>query len=243
MASCKKCGEEMNVSSNKCPKCGTRVLGKRAATITLWGVIAIGLFAWLSAGDDESSVTEVARPTPVQQSPSNTAPAEPSPLEQFMAIEDLDSALMFAKLDMADTVNEYSAGAAAFALWSARHLTWEALNSVPATKLKMAMKDSDEVRGKRICVRGEIVEIQAEKTDDGKIYNGAMATRNFDFVRFSAAGTTGELVEDSRARFCGIFTGLFSYSNVSGGQTRSIFLVGMFDLPENRRSAKLAKAD
>ena len=37
------------------------------------------------------------------------------------------------------------------------------------------------------------------------------------------------------ARFCGIATGRDTYANTGGGTTHAVRVVGMFDLPENRK--------
>lgn len=56
-------------------------------------------------------------------------------------------------------------------------------------------------------------------------------------MRFAAVASTGELVAQSSANFCGVTTGKYSYSNSGGGTTHAVFLVGMFDLPENKPQA------
>ncbi len=53
-------------------------------------------------------------------------------------------------------------------------------------------------------------------------------------VHYVAPGSTGELVEGSRAKLCGIVAGLHFFQNVSGGQTQAVEVAGVFDLPENR---------
>jgi hypothetical protein len=42
------------------------------------------------------------------------------------------------------------------------------------------------------------------------------------------------LVADSNATFCGVIVGKVGFTNASGGTTNAPYLVGMFDLPENR---------
>jgi hypothetical protein len=139
---------------------------------------------------------------------------------------------------MDDTANDVSAGAVLLGLWASRHLTWDELQAVPETRQALVMKDPDAERGKRICARGPIIEIRAEKTDVGKFFHGGIFNGGYGrVVRFLAVGSTGELVEQSRGRFCGIITGTQSYSNTGGGTTHSVFAVGMFDLHDNKRAA------
>lgn len=51
------------------------------------------------------------------------------------------------------------------------------------------------------------------------------------------SGDTGDLVQNSAARICGIVTGVSDYANTGGGQTPSVTIVGLFDLPANRAKA------
>jgi hypothetical protein len=55
----------------------------------------------------------------------------------------------------------------------------------------------------------------------------------YDLIKFVAAGSTGQLVAQSRARFCGATTGKYSYSNSGGGTSHAVQMVGMFRVPEN----------
>jgi hypothetical protein len=95
------------------------------------------------------------------------------------------------------------------------------------------MKDSDEERGKGMCVTGRIIEIAVEKTDKGKFAHAGIIS-NMDVTKVVAVGSTGELVEGKTATFCGVVIGKHSYPNSGGGQTHTVRLVGMFDLPANR---------
>ena len=162
-------------------------------------------------------------------------PPEPSPLDTILEVPNLPQAIAVAKPFMADTRDDYSVGAVMLALWSAQGKSrWEDFQAIPATKYKLVMKDPEEARGKRLCVRGSIVQIQVERTEHGKLYNGVLHTNNYQPISYAAVGSTGDLVEGSRAKLCGVVTGIKSYSNVQGGTTHAVFLVGMFDLPENR---------
>jgi hypothetical protein len=65
---------------------------------------------------------------------------------------------------MVNTVGRVDTGSALLALWAAGHLTWEMLESVPATSAAMFHKDPETERGKRLCISGTIVEIRAERS-------------------------------------------------------------------------------
>ena len=98
------------------------------------------------------------------------------------------------------------------------------------------MKDSEEERGRRICTRGKLIEIHAERTSYGKLYDGGMfmGWSYSRVVSFIAVGSTRGINQGSRARFCGVVIGRYSYSNSGGGVTHAVQLVGVFDIPENR---------
>lgn len=66
------------------------------------------------------------------------------------------------------------------------------------------------------------------------LYFGGMYDEAGKLYRFIAVGSTGALVESSRAKFCGVVVGQQHYQNSAGGVAHSVQLVGMFDLPENR---------
>ena len=61
-------------------------------------------------------------------------------------------------------------------------------------------------------------------------------------VSFFAVQSTGDLVEGSRARLCGVVTGRYSYSNTGNGTTHAVKVVGVFDLAENRSAGTSAPA-
>jgi hypothetical protein len=136
----------------------------------------------------------------------------------------------------ADAVNDVNPGAVMLAMWFSEHgsLTDVAV-STDETSVRKARKDTDAERGKRLCARGRVVQIEKESVAGIAIWTGNIMTGNMDFVNFMAGGSTGELVQNDYGRLCGVVIGEYAFSNVSGGQTRSIQVVGMFDLPENRR--------
>ena len=61
-----------------------------------------------------------------------------------------------------------------------------------------------------------------------------LSTTAGNLIYFVNAGSSGELVQNSIARTCGVVTGRFDYSNSGGGVGHAISVVGLFDLPQNR---------
>lgn len=126
-------------------------------------------------------------------------------------------------------------GTAALALWSIERMKWSELQEIPVGKYAMVMKDSDSQRGSRICTGGRIIEISVDNTVPGsKVFLGGMYDDAGHIYRFIAVRSTGEIVANSRAKFCGIVTGQQHYQNSAGGVAHAVHLVGMFDLPENK---------
>ncbi len=110
------------------------------------------------------------------------------------------------------------------------------VKALPESGYKSVMKDSDEERGRHICTRGKIIQIRAEKTAYGKLYEGVM-TMGWSYskvVKYIAVGSTRGVNQGSRVRFCGVVIGRSSNSNVGGGTTHSVQLVGVFDITENQ---------
>ncbi len=98
-------------------------------------------------------------------------------------------------------------------------------------------KDPDAERGKTTCVSGTVRQIAVDRSDLGTFYNGTITSGSGDWWRFTAVRDTGDLVQNSAARICGIVTGVSDYANTGGGQTPSVTIVGLFDLPANRAKA------
>lgn len=178
--------------------------------------------------------------TPIAAVPADPAPAaaaappEPSPSEQVMAKKSLASVLAYIEPVLGDSTDEPNPGAAMLALWSEKRLTWEMLQTRPATTYGLVMKDPLPEHGKRICISGSVVQITTDRSAGFPIYVGQIMTNGMKFVHFNAVKSSGKIVEDSPARFCGVVTGRYSFSNTGGGTTLTVNAVGMFDLPENR---------
>jgi len=210
----------------------------RVVGMLIVGAVTISLVIWAIS---VVKPTPLAPPVPPNSTPVvPVAPAAPSdPTREFAALlaskKTLPEALAITKPLMGDEYNQASAGAKFLTVWSATNLTW-ASSQPPAdeTSIGLVMKDPDEQRGKRLCAPGTIVQITVNRTDLGPIGEGLMITEAGNIISYLAVRSTGDLVEQSVARFCGIVTGKYDYPNSGGGTGHAVQMVGMFDLPENR---------
>jgi len=176
-------------------------------------------------------------PMPSQASPGaeQTTPTELTLTQKLQEASSLPLAIQLLRPMFQDTQEEAAPGAQALAVWCAMHLDWNSLSGIPETSRAKVMKDPEAERGKRLCSSGTIIEIHNDRSSGQSIYSGGIQTSSFDIVRFFAVHSTGDLVEHGVGRICGIVTGTQSYSNSGGGVTHAAFIVGMFDLPENKR--------
>lgn len=199
----------------------------------------IGLFMVL--GCEASSESQPVAP-PKDEVGVQAPEPEPEPqseaarmIERVMAIETFENAVAFVQPYMADTRNDDSVGATLLALWAQSNLRWSDVQvAEDETTIKLTRKDPDAARGKRFCYSGRLVQIEKKsKSSQLPMWVGLLSTRRRDIIRFYAAGSSGDLVDGSKARFCGVVTGLFSYDNAGGGTTHAVSAVGMFKLPDN----------
>ena len=130
---------------------------------------------------------------------------------------------------MTDTADETSPGALLLGLWAARHLRWsDVAIAKNETTFALIHKDSDSARGKRLCFNSQVIQIGKEKADEASVFTGLLLSGGAQIASFIAAGSTGDLVENSYARFCGVVIGTYDYSNSGGGTGHAISVVGMF---------------
>lgn len=147
----------------------------------------------------------------------------------------LQQAIDLAKPDMEDIQGGgVSKGAAVLAYWAIDGLKWNELLEIPKGKYGLVMKDSASQLGYRLCVSGQVIEIERDRSVERPIYTGGMFDDGGRIYRFVAVGSTGEIVANTRAGFCGIVTGQQHYPNSAGGMAHAVQLVGIFDLPENK---------
>lgn len=178
----------------------------------------------------ELPVASAAQPLPAAVVPEKTAG------EAVLENHSFEEASSWSRAYMKDSTDSPSLGAYTLAVWLAERGT---LTDVAVerdeTSVKLAKKDIAQARGKRTCVRGRVVQVVRDATYPKPLYSGTLATSSYDFVHYLAAGSSGTLVSGNSARLCGVVTGLFTYDNLGGNKTDAVQMVGMFDLPENRR--------
>jgi len=214
------------------------------ANTIAWGIVAsIGVFAYRLANgsDDEPGLPVAAATTASPARDSAYAEMVESPEHQarnlLATLEKtgiLSDAIRLLRPHMGDTVGvDPHPIAAAMGLWARSNMRWGELERMYDSRRVEVEKDPDRFRGEKLCVRGEIVEIYADRSVDPIVHVGGMAAGD-GFVRFIAVRSTRGLVAGSSARFCGIFTGMQTYTNTLGGMTSAPFVVGMFDLEQNR---------
>ena len=163
------------------------------------------------------------------------APKPPSLLDRLNAM-DFGKAVETLKPFMKDTADTQSKGTLLLGVWAAKHLKWSDVHVHPdETSFGMVMKDSAAERGKRMCWSGTIIQIEKDDTGEqgGSLFSGLLITRREDIINFFAAGSTGRLVSRSYARFCGVVTQRYDYSNSGGGTGHAVDMVGMFRLRQN----------
>lgn len=203
-------------------------------------------------GAVKPTATPVPTPaaTPISAAPpAAEAPAAEADSDKPAAT--LQEALEHFKPLMGDTTDKHSPGAIFLASWASRSLKFADVGLAKnETTRARVMKDSDAERGKRMCFGGYIVEIAKVPREAGipgyfgnpPIFAGLINDYG-DIVSFFAVGSTGNLVERSGARFCGVVTGRYDYQNSGGGVSHAVQMVGMFDIAENNPRKKRSRSD
>ena len=218
------------------------VAGYRARmqnTGVLWGstlAVLLTVAGACSKETERAQTTEAAGAPAVEPpAPPPAPPPEPSPLEKLLATPSLADAIELVRPEMTDTDDETSPGAIMLGLWASEHLKLADVNvRKNETSFPLVRKDSDASRGKRMCIRGRLIQISKEKAGARTLWTGLMLIGYSEIASFIAAGSTGNLVQNSRARLCGVVIGTYDYSNSAGGKGHAVSMVGMFDLAANR---------
>lgn len=200
------------------------------------GVAALGFVG--GAGFVVKGLLESGVPAPMPPSvpvPVVSATPHERSLAEELEASDLNAALVLLRPVMTSVSTEPSTGAELLAQWATQRLTWSQLKTVGSTSYAKAMKDPELERGHRLCVTDlRVVQIVADRQWRSPVYRGLLGFESGSMMSFVAVLSTGDIVEGSRASFCGIVTGAREFPNVSGGFTQTVHTVGMFDLPENR---------
>lgn len=168
-------------------------------------------------------------------------PREPTLFDRARAQTELAAVMTVLKDDFEpNAVNDTPVATAVLAAWSLEHLKWEDIDGLSETSVAKVKKDAESEIGKKICSRGRVLQISVSKMGGKPLAEGLIYSPSGKPISFLAVGSSGDIEENSQARFCGIVTGAYSFSNVSGGQTQAVQAVGMFDLPENKPQKALA---
>jgi len=84
-------------------------------------------------------------------------------LDDWRGAKDLSAAIEATRSHMTDTIDRLDEGSAELALWASQHLAWNALSALPETSSALYRKDPEAERGKRLCARGTITVVRAER--------------------------------------------------------------------------------
>ena len=113
-------------------------------------------------------------------------------------------------------------------------MTWDGLNSIPETSYEMIKKDIFSETGKRFCFTGTIHDIKVDRTINPPITNAFVYAAYRGYVNVIAVRSSGNILPSSEVDFCGVVTGdTAGYTTFAGGDSAP-YLIGMFDLPENK---------
>lgn len=242
LKACRHCTKDIDATESVCPLCSksfphgvSRIVkfggGFIAAMVAL--PVVFGIVSLLSPKREAGRASASEAPQ-AEVAPEPPKPPQPTPGELVLQRDTFWNALAFAGPEMSDTVDDGpSLGAYLAAHWLSAKGRWSDVEIMAdETSLKKVKKDILLERKKRMCVTGRLIQIARDQAVPA-LFHGNLITGG-SVVNFLAARSTGELVDGDRARFCGVVTGLYAFSNVSGGQTKSVQMAGMFDLPANR---------
>lgn len=208
--------------------------------LVVGGAIAFGL---LLVGGAVLVATAMAKRQEPPAASTAIAPAPspaPAPPPREPTLDDqttLSAALAFV-LPFAGQppTGEHSRASAMLAAWAVDRLRWsDVAVDVDETNFGLAQKNLDKERGKRLCVSGSVVQITENNVAPGKTMNeGLVLSGAGNLFYFLGVKSSGSILKDSWARFCGVVVDRYDYENSAGGTGHAIEIVGMFDLPENR---------
>lgn len=171
-----------------------------------------------------TTTTASARTTTTSVAPDSVASMKGMPIREALP-----------RFGFGDADDDMHPSVFKFVVWSNENSKWHDFFPGPSeTSAALAKKDMEEARGKKLCVSGRIGEIAVIRSQkiSVKMTSGWMTSKTGgDRFSFATAFDSGDLVQNSAALFCGYVVGTRYFSNVSGGTTATIQLVGMFDLP------------
>lgn len=195
---------------------------------------ALGLIACAKAGRGGSSV-EPPDASTTERSTSQAATPPPGPHVQILKFDSWKSAFEQTSM-MMEGGGKLSTGHLVFATWASRKLLWfDVIVATNETSYVLVAKDPDKERGKRICLTGWVASISANKSRSPTTYDGMMRAESGHWFGYTAVHDTDKIVADVDARFCGVVTDFGRFAFSKGGTVDVVSIVGMFDLPSNRK--------
>lgn len=178
-----------------------------------------------ATGDITTETIETSSSTGAEQTLDDQLPMPPT----------LEGAIEAYTPNVMEFHNEFPTILGAYALWNEQiGFSWNEINLIEKTSYGKIMKDPITEYGKRLCVNGNIIEIETDRSLGEPIYNLGMTDNELNVYRATAVKSSGDLVEGSTTTLCGVVIGKLGYDNAGGGTTRAPYLFGMFDLPENK---------
>ena len=231
-----KCSNRVNVPSMKTPKV----------------VLTVGVCVLIAACSKKEAPASRQESAPMGKTAAGGAAAIPTVATAEVVTQNDAGAFISksAKMESAQNIAEALKTAreefpsdprsrdAAIVDWSEERLKWadvEAKKNEVSTLL--ALKDPEGAYGKRTCLIGKLTTISAVRDADASTLKHFKAVLEGPGERWnlSAVGDTGDLVKGSSAKFCGLATNVRSHKGDGGITVDSLDVVGMFDLPENRK--------
>jgi hypothetical protein len=179
-------------------------------------------------GKEEPIVVPTDHPTPVSP-PTND--------DDSIVATTLSRAVELTRPKMVDgPAATPSDGAKLFAAWAQQNLAWEDIDlKPPETTMSRADADPATERGKRLCEAGTITELKSTDIRGAKVAIGFLARKDNEVIQFIAVRGMGSLAEKTATRFCGVMSARVDRTLPTGGSGHALQVIGMFDLPENKK--------
>ena len=104
------------------------------------------------------------------------------------------------------------------------------------TTFALVQRDPDGERGKRLCrpVRVRSISAIGKPSERDRWHLADVGALEGEY-RLFAVGGVGALVAESAARFCGRVLGESTFEDAAHKEHAQVDVIGMFDLPENRK--------
>lgn len=112
-------------------------------------------------------------------------------------------------------------------------MNWDELNNIPKANYQRMNKDIVAESGKSFCFEGMVHEIRVDRTIKPSITEALMYVPYEGYAAIVAVKSSGDILPETTAKFCGIAVGRRFYQTLMGTDSAP-YLVGMFDLPENK---------